>query len=96
MLDAIVSRDLGVERVRRRKRPEIHYPEVLHNGHSVQTRLCIGDQGDGSLMERFAESLVVGEKEGFIFLDGPTCRKAKLISLERRRRTSRIEEVARV
>src|SRR5437588_2896862 len=96
LLDPIVSGNLGVRGVRRRKRPEIHYPELLHSGHSVQARLCIGDQGDRSLMERFAESLVVGEKEGFIFLERPTCGNAKLISLGRRRRTSSIEEVARV
>ena len=65
-------------------------------GTGIRARLRVGDQSNGSLVERFAETLVVDEKERFVFLDRAADRNAELISLERRRGRSRIEEVARV
>src|SRR5579863_9776540 len=47
-------------------------------------------------MERLAEPLIVGEKKGFVLLDGASNRNTELISLERRRGRTRIVEVARV
>src|SRR6202045_2810852 len=96
LLYTVLTGGLGVRRVRRRDRPQIHQPQLLYNRHGIRARLCIGDKGNGGLVQGLAEPLVVGEEEGFVFLDWAAGRNAELVSFEGRRRRVGIEEVARV
>src|SRR5580704_16248909 len=96
LLYAVLTGGLGVRRVRRRDRPQIHQPQLLHNGHGIRARLRIGDKGNGGLVQGLAEPLVVGEKEGFVLLDWAADGGAELVSFEGRSRRAGIEEVARV
>ncbi len=89
-------RNLKVGRARRGHRPQVQQTHCSDNSSGVQAGLRVGNEGYGSLVQTFAESLVVAEYESLVLLNRPTRGSSELIPLKWRCRRTGVKEIARV
>ena len=95
--DAVpVGGHLEIGSARRSDGPQVQQTHGLDDRRGVQSRLRVGHEGHGGLVQILTEALVIGEHEGLVLQDWSAGRGAKLIPLKRRRGRTRIEVVGGV